>query len=166
MTRTQLTYIRTGATVVITVLTGLMSVYPHSMWVPLIAAAVAAGSAVGIHAIPSISQNPLTGGITMTTPLTGAQLMGIAPLPTPVAEPTPEPTPVATEPTPYVATELTPYPLAATEPTPVGVYEPTPVVTPVASETASVDVTSVDPSVKALLANVISGLQKIADMLP
>jgi len=90
MNSKQLTYVRTTASIILTLLTALLAVYPNETWTPFIATALAVGGILGIHAIPSVSQK----GNTMST---GPELMGIVPVhtgervapvdPQPVAEP-------------------------------------------------------------------------------
>lgn len=53
-----LTALRTAATAVLTGLAALATVYPHLVWLPIIYAVL---GAVGIHAVPSISQPAATG---------------------------------------------------------------------------------------------------------
>jgi hypothetical protein len=111
---TQLTYIRTGASVILTMLTALLTIYPNEMWSPLIAAAIAGGGVLGIHAIPSVSQGKVT-------PMsTGPELMGIVPVNTgerqaPV-DPEPVAEPVEAEPAPDPAPETEAPQLGATVP--------------------------------------------------
>lgn len=62
MTNTQLTWLRTIASAVMVTLSVLYSQHPSWTWVT---AVIAAGSVLGIHAIPAISQNGVT---TMSEP--------------------------------------------------------------------------------------------------
>ena len=48
-----MTYVRTGATVVISALAGVQTVYPQYPWLAVI---IAAAATLGIHAIPAVSQ--------------------------------------------------------------------------------------------------------------
>jgi hypothetical protein len=61
--------IRLAATAGIATLGVAATYYPHNMWVPAI---IAIAGAVGIHVVPSVSEN----GDIMTTP-TGPELMGL-----------------------------------------------------------------------------------------
>lgn len=103
MNNTQLTILRTAATAAITALAAVYAYYPHDLW---ITAAISAASAIGIHAIPSITQ----GSTAMTTPdplgHAGNVLMGVtAP---PLAGPTPASEPAQTAPEIPAAPAVTP----------------------------------------------------------
>jgi hypothetical protein len=78
MTSTQLTWIRTVSSALITGLAVIYSLYPSYTW---ITAVIAASATLGIHAIPSVGQKT-TGGNTMTSenPETGQFLMGVTPV--------------------------------------------------------------------------------------
>lgn len=135
---------------VITGLSALVYTYPQFLWIP---AVIAAASAVGIHAIPSINQ-----GVKVTTP-NGMQLMGLA-SPTPPAEvapdvaPTPEVSP--TEATlPEAAETDAEAPTEATPPTP----EPTPEV-PEVSPPVAVDPVTALTEVAATLTQIANSLRK------
>jgi hypothetical protein len=168
VTNSQLTLIRTVATALITALTGLLVVYPHEPWTALIAAAITAGSAVGIHAIPAVSQLTMKGNVMSESPNTpfvapgqsGLELMGqvkpvqppintgtvyqqnadgsFSPVVTTATETAPEAAPALPQAVPATTA------LSATPPTPAPV---------------------VDPSVADLLENVIAGLQQIVGMV-
>lgn len=115
MSNLQLTYIRSGASAVITALAVLYSYYPSEIWITAI---ISAAATLGIHAIPAIQQGvtqlvpqmlptpvkvaPVTGGSTMSetpevapevapqhnppTQIDGATLMGVR---APVTDPPP-----------------------------------------------------------------------------
>lgn len=100
----QLTLIRAVATAAISALAVLTTYYPNDVW---FTAAIAAASAIGIHAIPSISQtsSDLVPQMEVPKMSTGPELMGIVPVsPTPVEAP--EATPEAE--TPETPPEATP----------------------------------------------------------
>ena len=67
------TYVRLAATAVITGFAAIYPYYPSWYW---ITAVIAAGSAIGIHAIPAVGQSK--GEIRMSEP-NGLQLMGLQP---------------------------------------------------------------------------------------
>lgn len=103
MTSKQLTLLRSGATAIIAALTGLLTVYPNDKWTPLIVAAISAGSAIGIHVIPSINN----GGNKMSS---GAELMGIV-RPADTAVPAAEQTATESETTPEITPDVAPEPV-------------------------------------------------------
>lgn len=152
MTARQLVYLRTGASVILTVLTALLMIYPNEKWSPIIATLIAMGSAIGIHVIPSINN----GGNTMS--LSGPELMGMVPPanPTSVEASTTQPTPETTSTMPAEA--------------PVGPFQASGAelmgLVPAADATPSATpVQPVQASVAELLTNVIAGLQKIIEMV-
>lgn len=85
MTNTQLTYLRTAATVVVTGLAALVPEFPSYTWIPAI---IAVFATVGIHAIPAVgqvAQKAITPEVkVMSEQPTAAQLMGIAPVTPPI----------------------------------------------------------------------------------
>jgi hypothetical protein len=134
-----LTVIRTGATVLISVAVAMQTLYPSFTWIGIL---VAAASAVGIHAIPAVSQ-AATVAIPMVTTevkkmaddsapelsnpvgVSGNVLMGVNP---PVTAQKTEEKPVETveksDSSPDAAPSVTVVP--APEAAPVPVSEPTP----------------------------------------
>jgi len=165
VTNVQLTYLRTGATALITVLTALLVIYPHEMWTPVIAAAIAAGSAIGIHAIPAVSQITSKGIIMPVTPppLTGAELMGLTRPVQPVV-------PADPPGTVYVRNADGTYTAQSQQDT--DTYKSATGETPSTPEGAlyvapedETTVTPVDVNVADLIDNVVAGLEKISAMI-
>lgn len=165
--------LRMLGTIAISVLASMQVLYPSFTW---IAVAIAALGAVGIHAIPAISQATTLAVPAITTEVknmetsselespvgvNGMALMGLTPpvtaqktadQPTPVAESAPEPTPVAT---PQEPVEL------VSEPTPVDI----PVTAQKTATPVSEPVTVVSPSLAEILANAATALSAAAEAL-
>lgn len=153
LSNTQLTLIRTGATVLITGMAAIQPLYPSYTW---IAAVIAVASTVGIHAIPAISQVVVTRGSTMSEqspeePQTVPYVDGLAAMGLKPAEQTPvEPEKPAEEPQSDAQTPEEP---------------PTAEAKPLAEEPPTAPVDAEKPDPKQALLDAAQALTKIAQDL-